>query len=110
MDILKLKNNVINYTDNYNNTNNSINCRSNITTNNHNHIIFYEQYNKWYEINYTGIVKTDDTNKMLKICLKKMKDKTKFRKDINNKIQLRGIKLNFIILNKITDLYYIKQN
>ena len=98
MDILKLKNNVINY--NKNNNNKSDN----------NHIIFYEQYNKWYEMNYSGIIKIDDSNKMLKMCLKKMKDKTKFRKDINDKKQLRGIKLTFIIFNKTTDLFYIKYN
>ena len=99
MDIIKLKNNVANY-----------NMNTNTKIKDNNHIIFYEQYNKWYEMNYTGIVKIDNTNKMLNTCLKKMKDKTKFRKDINNNKQLRGMKLTFIILNKITDLFYIKHN
>ena len=99
LDVIKLKNNVMNY---------HIKTNTNIKDNDH--IIFYEQYNKWYEINYTGIVKIEITNKMLILCLRKMKDKDKFRKEIKDGTQLRGIKLKFIILNKITDLFYIKRN
>ena len=40
----------------------------------------------------------------------KLKEKDKFRKELKDGSQIRGIKLKFIILNKITNIYYIKRN
>ena len=95
MDILKLKNNIINYDKHIKNND---------------HIIFYEQYDKWYEINYTGIVKIENTNKLFNLCLKKLKNNNKFRKNYKNGVLIRGIKLTFIVLNKKIDMFYIKRN
>ena len=94
-----MKNNVINY-----------HLKINKDIKENDHIIFYEQYNKWYEVNYTGIIKIEITNNMLILCLNKLKEKDKFRKELKDGSQIRGIKLKFIILNKITDIYYIKRN
>ena len=99
LDVIKLKNNVMNY-----------HLKTNSIIKQNDHIIFYEQYNKWYEINYSGIVKIEITNNILIMCLNKLKEKTKFRKDLKDGSQLRAIKLKFIILNKITNIFYIKRN
>jgi hypothetical protein len=99
LDVIKLKNNVVNY-----------HLKTNTINKDNENIIFYEQYNKWYEINYTGIIKIEITNNMLILCLNKLKEKDKFRKELKDGSHLRGIKLKFIILNKITNIYYIKRN
>lgn len=90
LNLSKLHKNILNYEDEENKNISIISTKKQ-----HSFIIYYKNMGKWTELSCDGLKVIDEKNKFLKICIEKLKDKEKFRKNMKD-IQLRGTKLNFL--------------
>jgi hypothetical protein len=90
INLIKLHKNILNYEEENNKKINIISSKKE-----HSYIIYYKLVGKWTELSCEGLKLVDEKNKFLKICIEKLKNKDKFRKNLS-KIQLRGNKLYFL--------------